>query len=500
MRYEVQALPDWASAPNAARIEIARHHEFEADDPAAVVVIPEGMPTWLRMMRDDLEAVRGLAGSRLGHLRDAPTFARMVPVLDRLYAAGLLFVNGTTGIRVRPTSTMAHAAPGKPKSLLVKMTGACDIACDYCYDYDAERWKGRTDLALVRRLIRDSLVPGQRFTIMIHGGEPLLQFAAIRELVAFAEQQAQAIGADVRFTLQTNGLRLSREVVDFLCAHPFGVGISLDGPAHVHDLHRIDHRGRGTFERLAQKFDEFPDFMREHVGYISVATPRNIASLEDTWAFFRDMGVLTWKLLPSEPEGRGVDDREGADYIERFIAFLERRLDEIVDGRTDPPYILNITQLISPLLSTARRNMCMKMPCGAATDLLVVDAQNQLRACDCTYHPAFLLERDDVAADLVGAAMVAPNAQTLVRREAWLLETAECRHCPWLHFCAGTCPARALLRKGTLFAVDDLECATRKALFPKISAELARSESRLAEYYRRATSLTLSTSDLAHID
>lgn len=500
MRYTVAPRPDWRTTDGGERLVVGRHHAFEADSPDAVVVVPEGMPTWLRLRRADLEAIRNCSGLTVESLRAGAGFDRIVAVLDRLYDAGLLFVGGATGVSVLPTAAVEASRPGKPASLLIKMTGACDIACDYCYDYDPRRWKSGLDMDLARRLIDECLEPRRRLTIMFHGGEPLLQFARIRELVAHAEASAARRGAEIRFSLQTNGLGLTAEIVDFLQAHPFGVGISLDGPASVHDVHRVDHRGRGTFSRLAEKFEHFPQFMREHVGYISVATNKTLPLMDEAWRFFERQQVLTWKILPSEPEGRAAGEAEHAGYVGGFVSFLRRRIAEIRDGRTGPPYIANLTQLIAPLLSLERRNMCMKAPCGAGTDLLVLDARNQLRGCDCTYHPAFLLDRDDAAADLAASALGGPAMRPFHDRERWLMEEADCRKCPWLHFCAGTCPARALVRKGTIFAVDDLECVTRQELFPEIAADLASPDSRLAAYYRGYAALNAGPAEIGQVD
>jgi uncharacterized protein len=495
MNYEIAPVIDWRALAGTSRVTINEYFQISDGDPSCVIVVPRNMPTWLRLARRDLTAIHDLDRRTVGELRETGALEALGSLLGRLYATGILSVGGNTGVRLVPAAAAGTATTGKPKSLLIKMTGACDIACDYCYDYDPGRWRGRVDLESAKQLISACLDPRQRLTVMFHGGEPLLQFEAIRALVEFAESEAAAIGADVLFSVQTNGLRLDRRIVDYLEAHGFGVGISLDGPGHVHDLHRVDHKGQGTFERLAQKFKEFPEFMCGRVGYISVVTPRNLPFMEETWQYFCDMGVQTWKMLPQDEEGRGSDIEDGNTYIAGFTEFLERRIREIIAGRTGPPYLLNVTQLIAPLVSLERRNMCMKMPCGAANDLLVLDAANQLRGCDCTYHPAFLLDRDED--DLVGGAFASDPAKALLERERWLMEEADCRSCPWLHYCAGTCVARALASKKTLFAVDDLECRSRKRLFPIVLSDIARSGSNLLAYYGHFSRLSQSVVDIS---
>jgi uncharacterized protein len=223
------------------------------------------------------------------------------------------------------------------------------------------------------------------------------------------------------------------------------------------------------------------------------------------------LGVLTWKLLPADAEGRARGRPETLQFRRNFIDFLTARLEAVLGGALEQPYITNLVQLIEPFLSLQRPNMCMKIPCGASTDLLVLDAVGAVRACDCSYHPAFqLLPRGtalaapgrqlpivaitttaeantdfgpDDDASLVARSRATTSARTLRAREQWLLEEAPCASCPWLHQCGGTCAARALINNGSLFSIDDLECSTRLALFPRILEDVSRPGSRLRQYH-----------------
>jgi uncharacterized protein len=498
MRYEIAPGLGLDTAPGSDVVALSRYHEVDGVD-GGVIVIPHGRPSWLRLSHEALEVARAVDGRTVAELRSLPSFPAIAGLLEKLFDAGLLFVGDRTGIRVVPTSTEPSPAE-PPRSLLLKMTGACDMACDYCYDYDRDRWHGRLDMDVARRLIAECLLPKRRLTIMFHGGEPFLQFSKMKQVVEFATEEAARRDATVHFNVQTNGLHFTDEVVDFLKSHPFGVGVSLDGPQELHDRMRVDHRGRGTFDRIAASFDRHPEFMRENVGYITVVTPENVSELERTWRFFRELGALTWKLIPVEPEGRGSEIHEDEGFRRSFIDYLHTRLDAIEAGDIEPPFVFNVTQLIAPFMSVARKNMCMKMPCGAGTDLMVLDAVGSVRACDCSYHPAFMLaprsrvakvvhaggdggSTGDGAARLVDTAYASPTGAQLRQRERWLQDEAPCASCPWLHHCAGTCPARALMRKGTLFAVDDLECATRLELFPRILPAIADDDSPVRAYY-----------------
>jgi uncharacterized protein len=525
MKYSVAPLPAWGELDHEDRIKVARHYRIPVDG-TDVLVVPHGRPGWLRFPASIDALLTAIDGTDVGSLVTWSGFAEIADTVRALYDGGLLFIGGRTGVRaVQAPWDSATAEP--PRALLLKLTGACDMACSYCYDYDVQRWPGRMSSEIARRLINECLQPGETLTLMFHGGEPMLRFSQICELVDFASIRASEIGATVRFTIQTNGLHFSAPVIDYLRAHRFAVGVSLDGPREIHDRYRIDHRGSGTFERIADNFRRFPDFMRNEVGYISVlASGDDGESLDQTWRFFSEQGVLTWKLLPADAEGRASDKPETPQLRAIFVEFLTERLEAVLAGDLRQPYITNLVQLIEPFLSVERPNMCMKMPCGASNDLLVLDAVGSIRACDCSYHPAFELLPSSTAPTkgargrsssgatttggpgpvdvldnggrLVALSRATTSALVLRTREQWLLHEAPCASCTWLHQCGGTCPARALMNNGSLFSIDDLECSTRLALFPRILADVSLPVSTLRQYYdlaKRRAGTTLAAAD-----
>jgi uncharacterized protein len=113
-------------------------------------------------------------------------------------------------------------------------------------------------------------------TITLHGGEPLLVKRAWYSW--FLGKAASIFGKDVKisFALQTNGILLTDEWIDFLVENNIGFGISVDGPADIHDKFRVDHKGRGTYaktEAAIKRCAARPDIAGEW-GVLAVAKPR----------------------------------------------------------------------------------------------------------------------------------------------------------------------------------------------------------------------------------
>jgi len=110
--------------------------------------------------------------------------------------------------------------------------------------------------------------------IIFHGGEPLLMGAA--ELVAFAAQLRETVGADVQLDIgmQTNGLLLTREVIDQFSSAGIGISLSLDGPKEANDLHRTSRRGRSSFEQTYRALQLLRNTPNVFAGVIAVIDPR----------------------------------------------------------------------------------------------------------------------------------------------------------------------------------------------------------------------------------
>lgn len=130
------------------------------------------------------------------------------------------------------------------KLLVLSLTGRCNFACKYCYARAHPRDMMSLDTAV--RAIKLAAAGGKPFVLQFSGGEPLLAFAALREIVQYVQQRR--IPAIMQ--VQTNASLLNREIVSFLRAARVGVGISLDGRPVINDQLRCLPNGEGTSHRI----------------------------------------------------------------------------------------------------------------------------------------------------------------------------------------------------------------------------------------------------------
>ena len=496
MKYSRGPTVEWADLPAGATVRLRPHRVVNLQQ--SVLFVSGDFPGWAALPRDQVQALFEIDGLTVGQL--AACNAHMLEQLGRLHQAGLLEIDGNSGLSGKRECGCAEVQPNTPRSsrgsddsradlragqdlpatLLIKLTGACNWACTYCYDYDHRRYRKNLRLEEVAKTIKRIVEHHGRIAIMFHGGEPLLRYSELKRIVEFTNDRCRELGGRAHFSLQTNGALIADDVIGFLNGHSFDIGVSIDGPPSINDLTRIDHRGRGTAYAIEELFAAHFDFMSTRVGYITTVTSKNVDRLDEVAVYLRELGAHSWKTAIFDTEGRGNSFPELRPSIESYVNFLTGWLEECEYGSWDGFKFKNILELIDTIASPKRPNMCLKFPCGAGREFIVASADRHLMACDATYHPSFVLGTTD---DDLASAQSSPAAAALFEREEWLLTEAECSTCPWLHYCAGTCMAKALIKHGTVKAVDDFECTVRKAIFPILFEKLIKEQSGLRSYY-----------------
>ncbi len=145
---------------------------------------------------------------------------------------------------------------------IIKIAARCNLNCSYCYVYNQAdtSWRDRpalmsreTFVATIERIRRHCLLSSQtQVHIFFHGGEPTLVGAdRFAWMCGRAREQLDGI-AEVGFSMQTNGTRLTAAWLAALREFGVQVGVSLDGPKDVNDIYRVDHRGRGSHDAVAR--------------------------------------------------------------------------------------------------------------------------------------------------------------------------------------------------------------------------------------------------------
>ena len=148
------------------------------------------------------------------------------------------------------------------KALCLHVAHTCNLNCEYCF---ASQGKYNGDRALMSfktgKRALDFLVEnsGSRTNLEVDffGGEPLMNFDVVKELVAYARSIEKEKGKNFRFTLTTNGVLVDDDVIEFANKECHNVVLSLDGRREVHDRLRKNIAGKGSYDVIVPKFKEF---------------------------------------------------------------------------------------------------------------------------------------------------------------------------------------------------------------------------------------------------
>jgi len=147
------------------------------------------------------------------------------------------------------------------KALCLHVAHTCNLNCSYCFasqgKYHGERalMSFETGKRALDFLIENS---GTRTNLEVDffGGEPLMNWDVVKQLVAYARTQEPIHHKKFRFTLTTNGVLIDDDVIDFANREMSNVVLSLDGRKEIHDRLRVDYAGNGSYDRIVPKFQK----------------------------------------------------------------------------------------------------------------------------------------------------------------------------------------------------------------------------------------------------
>ncbi|MCQ2501090.1 MAG: thioether cross-link-forming SCIFF peptide maturase [Lachnospiraceae bacterium] len=154
--------------------------------------------------------------------------------------------------------------PTVVKALCLHIAHDCNLACKYCFAEEGE-YHGRRALMSfeVGKKALDFLIAnsGSRRNLEVDffGGEPLMNWQVVKDLVAYGREQEKIHDKNFRFTLTTNGVLLDDEVMEFCNKEMGNVVLSIDGRQEVHDRMRPFRRGAGSYELVVPKFQKFAE-------------------------------------------------------------------------------------------------------------------------------------------------------------------------------------------------------------------------------------------------
>jgi len=284
----------------------------------------------------------------------------------------------------RPASAPIDPAVIPLGTLVLEVAQACNMRCGYCYagggSYGGTARIMRPELARrAARLLVDSSGDRDRVTLVLFGGEPLLNLPALKAAVLEGEAAARACGKELVVSLTTNGTRFTPEVLDFLRDHPMSVSVSIDGPPDMHDANRRypGAGGGGTYADVVAGLKLLQAQLPRPPAARVTLTPDQWGRVPEVFEHLLGLGFLEVGIAPASPVSAGLLSTPAQDdaLFAGFSQLAQRFSCEAGDGRVLP--FSNLLDLLGKLhLGQVRDG-----PCGAGLGYLALDAEGSFFLC-----------------------------------------------------------------------------------------------------------------------
>jgi serine-type anaerobic sulfatase-maturating enzyme len=340
--------------------------------------------------------------------------------------------------------------------VLAKPTGAtCNLHCSYCFFLNKERLYPGSNFRMndavletyIRQLIESHRSP--KVTVAWQGGEPTLMGLDFYRRAINYQNQYQRPGMTFENTMQTNGTLLNDEWCEFFHDHHFLIGISIDGPGELHDVHRVDKRGKPTFDRVMRGLRLLQKHGVEY-NILTTVNRRNGDHPLEVYRFLRDEAGATWmQFIPAieRLNAAGVSlYQEGTTVSEHSVRpeqlgnFLSTIFDEWVRKDVGQVFVQTFEATVRNWLGLPSSGMCVfDATCGHG---LALEHNGDLYSCDHFVEPKHLLGniQQNHLIDLVSS-----DQQRTFGRDKLETLPRYCRECEVGFACKGECPKNRFL-------------------------------------------------------
>ncbi len=324
------------------------------------------------------------------------------------------------------------------KALCLHIAHDCNLACRYCFAGEGE-YKGDRSLMSYEtgKQALDFLVShsGHRHNLEVDffGGEPLLNFEVVKQLVAYGRQLEKANDKHFRFTLTTNGVLLTDDVIEFANREMDNIVLSIDGRKEVHDRMRPFKNGTGSYDLIIDKFKKTAESRNQEKYYVrGTFTHNNLDFVEDVLSLadegFKQISVEPVVADPAEPYAIRKEDIpvicEGYDRLAQEMLRREKE----GKGFNFFHYMIDLSG--GPCVYKRLSG------CGSGTEYLAVTPWGDLYPCH-----QFVGEEQFCLGNVRDGILNTELQDTFKLCNVYAKE--ECRDCFAKFYCSGGCAANA---------------------------------------------------------
>mgnify|MGYP002798175026 FL=1 len=368
---------------------------------------------------------------------------------QELKEAGMLFTDDVYEGAIE----MFAERPTVVKALCLHIAHDCNLACRYCFAEEGEYHGRRALMSLeVGKKALDFLIAnsGSRRNLEVDffGGEPLMNWQVVKDLVAYGREQEKIHNKNFRFTLTTNGVLLDDEVMEFCNKEMGNVVLSIDGRKEVHDFMRPFRKGAGSYDLIVPKFQKFAESRNQDNYYVrGTFTHYNL----DFAADVLHLADLGFKQISVEPvvapptEDYAIREEDLPIIFEQYDILAKEMIKRHKEGRGFNFFHFMIDLTGGPCVYKRLSG------CGSGTEYLAVTPWGDFYPChQFVGNEEFLLGNVDegiVRTDL-----------TCDFKKCNVYSKKECSSCFARFYCSGGCAANSYNFTGKINDVYEIGC------------------------------------------
>ncbi|MBQ2105457.1 MAG: anaerobic sulfatase maturase [Lachnospiraceae bacterium] len=276
-----------------------------------------------------------------------------------------------------------------PISLLVKpASGSCNMRCRYCFYTDETENRtvpsmGVMSIETMKTMVDKALIFADGdCSFAFQGGEPSLAgLPFFRALTDYVKDHPNPKKVRVHYSFQTNGYNLNEDWAKWFVENQVLVGISLDGPKEIHDRYRVDHAGKGTYQKVMSSIQLFNKY---HVDYniLTVVTSATSRHGQQVYNFFKKNDFRYQQYIEClDPIGEVQGGYEYSLTPERYEEFLKTTFDSWYLDMKSGRYVYNryFENLMMIIARQGAESCNMRGVCGAQW---VIEADGSVYPCD----------------------------------------------------------------------------------------------------------------------
>ena len=382
---------------------------------------------------------------------DEKSIRECIEDVNSLVAAGKLHSPDTFA---EMAGTFKERSGNVIKALCLHVAHTCNLNCGYCF---ASQGKYHGERALmsfeVGKQALDFLMDnsGSRTNLEVDffGGEPLMNWDVVKQLVEYARSVEKERGKNFRFTLTTNGMLIDDEVIEFANREMSNVVLSLDGRKEIHDRTRVDYAGGGSYERIVPKFRKLVESRGGKDYYMrGTFTHANPDFTKDIFHMADDLGFTELSMEPvvCAPDDPAALTKEDLEIVkEQYEILAKDMIRREKDGKpiTFYHYMLDLTG--GPCIYKRISG------CGSGTEYMAVTPWGDLYPCH-----QFVGDEAFKLGDIWKG--VTNEAVREDFRSCNAYARPECADCWAKLYCSGGCAANAYHASGSIRGIYENGC------------------------------------------